>query len=414
MSRMLDNLRRATDRRPKDESAIADLPSRPLPAGRLQDAGLIRHDATAVARHPFVRTGIFAWALVGIVAALAIAGVVLGQLTMLVVPLILALFPAVLLAPAAGVLRRRGVPAALAALLSIFGAIALAAAVVGLLVPAVVGELPGLIESARQGLIQFQAYVDRAPIGLDPAQVEEQLAGARDRVVNFVDQGASAAIISAAEGVVGLLLALVALFFYLKDGTRIAAWLRGLLPQRLQHDATEIGVRTWTTLGSYFRGQMLVALVDATLIGVGLAALRVPLVLPLAALVFLGGLFPIVGAFVSGGFAVLVALADRGPFIALGVLAVVLIVQQVEGHVLAPVVLGRATALHPLAVIVCLTAGGLLLGVLGAFLAVPVAASIARSIAYLRSDDRAVTGPPASNFVPPNTSGPTTTTITGM
>nr|MBA2730123.1 AI-2E family transporter [Euzebyaceae bacterium] len=121
-------------------------------------------------------------------------------------------------------------------------------------------------------------------------------------------------------------------------------------------------------------------------IGIGLVVLRVPLALPLAVLVFFGALFPIVGAFLAGTVAVLVALATNGLPAALAVLVLILVVQQVEGHLLTPILLGRATALHPLAVIAALTAGGILLGVLGAFLSVPLTASAARAIGYLREE----------------------------
>ena len=142
--------------------------------------------------------------------------------------------------------------------------------------------------------------------------------------------------------------------------------------------------RAWTTLGAYFRGQLLVALVDALAIGVALLVLGVPLALPLAVLIFFGGLFPIVGAVVTGALAVLVAMADAGLTMGLIVLGIVLAVQQLESNVLAPLVLGKATALHPLGVLTSLTAGGILLGVLGAFIAVPIAASLVRAIGYLR------------------------------
>ncbi|MEX0657943.1 MAG: AI-2E family transporter, partial [Egibacteraceae bacterium] len=129
----------------------------------------------------------------------------------------------------------------------------------------------------------------------------------------------------------------------------------------------------WTTLGRYFRGQLLVAAVDAVLIGLGLLLLGIPLAVPLAVLIFFGGLFPIVGAVTSGVVAVLVALADAGLATALIVLGLIVAVQQLESNVLEPVVLGKTLALHPLMVLLAITAGAVTLGVLGAFLAVPVA-----------------------------------------
>nr|MBA2578793.1 AI-2E family transporter [Euzebyaceae bacterium] len=156
-------------------------------------------------------------------------------------------------------------------------------------------------------------------------------------------------------------------------------------PRRARADAEAIGARVWFTIGAYIRGQLVIAVVDAVLIGLGLWIVGVPLALPLAVLVFFGGLFPIVGAVAAGIVAVLVALATGGLTSALIVLAIVVAVQQVEGHLLAPIVLGKATELHPVAVIAALTAGAVLLGVLGAFLAVPIAASATRAVGYLRT-----------------------------
>jgi putative heme transporter len=136
--------------------------------------------------------------------------------------------------------------------------------------------------------------------------------------------------------------------------------------------------RSWDTLGSYFRGQLLVALVDAVFIGIGLLILGVPLAVPLAVLIFFGGLFPIVGAVTTGALAVLVALADAGLTTALIVLGLVLLVQQLESNVLEPLILGKAIDLHPIVVLLAITTGAVTLGILGAFLAVPVAAIIGR------------------------------------
>jgi putative heme transporter len=148
-----------------------------------------------------------------------------------------------------------------------------------------------------------------------------------------------------------------------------------------------VGDRVWYTLGAYFRGQLIVAAVDAFFIGLGLFLLGVPLALPLALLVFFGGLFPVVGAFTAGALAVLVALADQGLIVALLVLALNVAVQQAEGNLLEPLIVGRATKLHPLAVLVALTAGAVTFGILGAFLAVPVVASLNAGLGFLFTRD---------------------------
>jgi putative heme transporter len=339
-----------------------------------------------LADRALVRVGAYAWAALGLLLVVVAVGRLLSVLSVLVIPLLLALFPAALLTPPTDRLKRQGAPPAVAALATILGFLVLLAGVVGVLVPQVIAEMPLLIDAVQDGLVRLDAFLRTGPLGLDPGALDEWIervgevaAGEEARRVAL---GLAAAVV---EGVVGLIFLFVALFFYLKDGERIAVWLRDLLPARMRGDANAMGRQAWSTIGSYFRGQLLVALVDAVFIGLGLWVLRVPLALPLAVLVFFGGLFPIVGAFLSGAVAVLVALATQGFWIALAVLGVVVAVQQLESNLLAPVVLGRATALHPLAVILALTAGGVTLGILGAFIAVPIVASVARAIGHLRS-----------------------------
>ncbi|MEX2620397.1 MAG: AI-2E family transporter [Egibacteraceae bacterium] len=335
--------------------------------------------------HPLVRAGALAWGLVGLVVVLVGAAAVLRELSVLVVPFVLALFPAALLSPLMRLLVARRVPPALAALLVIFGSIGLLVGVGSLLAEGIADEAPAMVTSVEEGIADLEAFLDEGPFGLEPDVIAGWLETGREQLIEVGSQAAGSVASAVAEGVAGLLFGLVALFFYLKDGARIADWLRRLFPAHLRTDAKTIGTQAWVTIGSYFRGQLFIALVDAVLIGLGLVLLRVPLALPLAVLIFFGGLFPIVGALASGAVAVLVALAASGPGAALVVLALIVGVQQFEGNVLAPVVLGKATALHPLAVILALAAGGIVLGVLGAFLAVPVAASLTRAIGYLRT-----------------------------
>jgi predicted PurR-regulated permease PerM len=266
------------------------------------------------------------------------------------------------------------------------------------LVPQVAEEVPRLTEQVQSGLSQLQAFLDEGPLGLDPVVVQDTIASAQGAIADsdILRTGVLGAAGALAEITTMLLLLLVVLFFYLKDGNQIAAWLRSLFPASARDDVRIIGTGGWNTIGAYFRGQLFVALVDAIFIGIGLVLIGVPLALPLAVLVFFGGLFPIVGAVASGSIAVLVALASGGVGQALLVVALVLAVQQLEGNVLAPLVLGKATALHPLAVIVSLTIGGILLGVLGAFLAVPVAASLAYAVGHLRRLSNPVAAAPST------------------
>ena len=337
--------------------------------------------------------GLLAWALIGFLLLLWVAAGVVSRLSLVLVPLVIALFPAALLAPASQFLKRRGFRPAMAAGLILGGFLV---AFGGLLVAVgwlIADELGGVTDAVEDGYAEIQDFAaDRFDAELPP--IDELLQQFEDWALGeegpVGDTGAvTGAATATLEVVASTLLGLVALFFYLKDGGRIAAWFVALFPPRLRDDATEISARIWTTLGAYFRGQLAVAAVDALFIGAGLFLLDVPLAFPLSVLVFLGGLFPVVGAFAAGALAVLIALADQGPVIALAVLGINLVVQQLEGDLLAPLIVGRATQLHPLAVLVALTAGGAAFGILGAFLAVPVVASLNAGVRYVVHKDMA-------------------------
>jgi predicted PurR-regulated permease PerM len=334
------------------------------------------------------RAGRTAWALVGIALAVAVLGLIAGELTLVIVPAVLALFPATLLVPVASWLQRRKVPDALAGLITIVAGIALIAGVIGAMVPLVANQAPELVESASEGVAELEELLQDGILGFEAEGIEELLESGREQLGEAGDLAgqAAGAAFAAFEVIAGLLLLVVALFFYLKDGRRLGEGIITTFPPSSRERVRKLAYGSWDTLGRYFRGQLLVAFVDAVLIGIGLVILGVPLALPLAVLIFFGGLFPIVGAVATGGLAVLVALADGGLTTGLIVLAIVIAVQQAESNILEPLILGRVIALHPLVIILSITAGSLALGILGAFLAVPVAAIVARVIDELRED----------------------------
>jgi putative heme transporter len=302
-----------------------------------------------------------------------------------VVPLVLALFPATLLVPVAGWLKERGVPAALASIATIVAGILVIAGIIAGLVPLVAAQVPDLVEAAGDGIGDLRQTLEE-DFGVEIGGLSELMQQAQEAApeVGEIAGSALAGAVVAFETVAGVLLMFVVLFFYLKDGWRLTEGVISLAPAHLRGHAFALAERSWSTLGAYFRGQLLVALVDAVLIGLGLLILGVPLALPLAVLIFFGGLFPVIGAVVTGALAVLVALAFEGLVVALIVLGIVLVVQQLESNVLEPIILGRAIHLHPLVVLASITSGALLLGVLGAFLAVPVAAIVAGVVDYVR------------------------------
>lgn len=338
---------------------------------------------------PLLRLGRFAWAGVGVIVLLALLVLAAVQVAVVVVPLVLALFPAALLAPVVGWLKRHRVPAALASLLTILGGLGLLAAAIALLARVAAAEVPeDLMKSLSQGFQGLEGALGQVPF-LNVQGMEDLGQQLQDMGGGQLPDVAAGLAATAVEVLVGTVFLFVALFFYLKDGKQISDALRTVLPSFIRADVVEMSRRAWRTLGSYFRGQLLVAVVDAVLIGVGLLLLGVPLALPLAAIVFFGGLFPIVGAIVSGALAVLVALADGGLGLGIAVFLLVLAVQQAESNILEPVVLGRAIKLHPLLVVLVITGAAGATGVLGAFLAVPVTASIARAVDYLRENGHA-------------------------
>jgi predicted PurR-regulated permease PerM len=323
----------------------------------------------------------------------------------LVAPLMIGLLLAGLLAPALRLVLAVRLNRSLATLLVLVTGLAVVAGTITLAVNQMIGGLDHMVTSAEEGIADIQEWVQGPPLNMTDADLQ-----------NLVDQGAAwvdentatltSAGLSAVTGTVqfltGLVLALVATFFFLRDGRRIWTFLVGTLPVRARAPMAYAGDGAWRTLTGYVRATVLVALIDAVGIGVGLWVLRVPLALPLAALVFLGAFVPIVGAFLSGTVAVLVALVDAplpgvlnggGPVKALMVLGLIILVQQIEGNVLHPVIMSRAVQIHPLAVIVAVTAGILLAGIIGALVAVPVVAVMNTVIRRLNSYHRPLAGP---------------------
>lgn len=326
-----------------------------------------------------------AWALVGILVVAVAVLVTVQQVSVLVFAVVLAMFPAALLSPLAQRMRDSRVPNGVGAVLLVLSLLLVFLVPAWVIVPMFAAQVGDLEAALSRGLDELRDAVDWSILPGSPDGPRELIQSGVSALMSggVVDQGLAAAqtLLSVSAG---LVLLIVTLFFFIKDGPRIASALLEVVPGRHRRTARDLGAESWWTLGAYLRGQLLVATVDAVFIGLGLWLLGVPLALPLAVLVFFGALFPIVGAFVSGLVAVLVALADAGLITAVLTLVLIVVVQQVEGNLLQPVIMGSIVALHPLVIILVVTGGGLLLGVVGAFLAVPTAAIIARIVDYLR------------------------------
>jgi predicted PurR-regulated permease PerM len=347
----------------------------PSPAGPRRRPG--RHPVGDDSVPTALRTAAaWAWRLIVVLLGAYVLLSAAAYVAVVVVPVIVALLLAALLQPGAAALVRRGWPRSLAAVLMLLVGLGVVAGIITLVVERFIDGFTDLSEQVSAGLEKVRDYiVDTFPV--TERQLDQAVEQAQDFFAGNSDQLASGAITTAAtvgEVFTGIVLALFTLFFFLKDGRSIWLWLVGLFPGEARAYMDEAARRAWRTLIAYVRATVVVALVDAIGIGIGLAVLQVPLVIPLAALVFLGAFIPIIGSFLAGSVAVLVALVAVGPIKALIALAVVVLVMQLEGHVLQPLLLGRAVHVHPLAVVLAIAAGLLIAGIFGALISVPVVA----------------------------------------
>lgn len=312
-----------------------------------------------------------------IVVLLAAALWGIRVLSTVVIPIIIALILASTFWPVTRWLRSKGLPNALTAVIELITIMLLATGVIWLITWAVQGERDTLSAKTQAGLEQFLGWLQTLPITIET----EQLLEWRDELIDWITSasvgaGALAGLSAVATFFTGLVLMIVVLFFFLKDGPAIWRFLLRPFEGAQLARAQRVGEQTVNTLGSYIRGTASVALIDAVGIGIGLAILQVPLVIPLAVLVFLLSFIPLVGATIAGTLGALVALVANGPLSAVLVVAVVILVNQLEGNLLQPVLMGRALKLHALVILLALAAGTVTAGVLGAVLAVPIAAVI--------------------------------------
>lgn len=313
-----------------------------------------------------------------ILLVLALAVVVvyaLVQLKLVVIPVLLAVIIACAAAPVLTWMQARGLPAALATSITLLVGLVVFGGVTTLITLAVRGQWSSLADSAGKGLDQLRDFLLTGPLPIDKAQLDD----ARATITDFLTSsqfgsGALAGVALAGEIVTGAVLTVVILFFFMKDGPRIWNFFLKPLSAPRQARGHRIGHTAVTTLGGYVRGTAIIALVDSVAIGVGLAILGVPLALPLAVIVFIGAFIPLVGATAAGALAALVALVGNGWVVALIVVAIVLAVNQLEGNFLQPVVMAQSLKLHPLVILVALTSGAILGGIVGAVLSVPIAA----------------------------------------
>jgi predicted PurR-regulated permease PerM len=343
-------------------------------------------DVTALVPRGLRISAALAWRFLVVIAALYVIVWLVGYLSVVIIPAAIALLLSALLAPPVHHLVRMRVPRALATALVLVGGLALLGGLLAFVIIQFTDGLPALQKQVGDSLQQIRDWLINGPAHLRQEQLQDFI----NQAIGFLQKNQASITTSAlttastvGEILTGFALTLFILIFFLATGGEIWAFLMRAMPRTVRARVDVAGRRGFASLVSYVRATAAVAVVDAVGIGVGLWILGIPLVIPLATLVFLGAFVPIIGAVVAGGVAVLVALVTKGFVGALIVLAIVIAVMQLESHVLQPLLLGRAVKLHPLAVVMAITAGLVAAGIAGALLAVPLLAVLNAGIRSL-------------------------------
>lgn len=367
----------------------------------------------------------WSWRLLVIAVAGYVVLRVVSQFAVVTFPLAIALLLAALISPVVRAARRAGVPRGLASLLSV----ALTVSLVGVLLTfagqQVVNGATDLADEVVKGLGEIRVWLRDGPLKASDSQINDYIGQVQAAIADWSKNGAvdQAAGIGAAIGHItaGFFIVLFAMYFFLADGERIWSWTVRLTPRAAREHVDSSGRVAWVSLTQFVRATVVVAFVDAVGIGVVAWWLDVPFVLAIGVLVFLGAFVPLIGATVAGGVAVLVALVDQGPLTALFMLIGVIVVQQVEGNVLQPFLMGRFVSVHPLGVIVAIACGLLVAGVAGALVAVPLVAAANAVVLHLadRSDPARIATTDAERHLmepdaPPDAEIPTEATPPGL
>lgn len=336
------------------------------------------------------RTAMGCLYLLIIAATLWLLGQVVARLAIVVIPVAVALLFAALLAPLSARLVGWGWPKWLATLTVLLGGIGLAGGLVYFMIVTLIDGLPDLQARLTESFETLKKWLTTGPLGMSPDQLDSMLADGKNWFSEHrgdLAAGALGALSTAGTLLAGFVLVVFILIFFLHDGDRMWRVMISPLPSAARERADKAGRRTFHDLSAYVRATMLVAMIDAVGIGLGLFFTGVPLVLPLSALVFLAAFVPVVGAFVSGLVAILVALVSQGFVVALIVAGVVVLVQQLEGNVFEPLIMSKSVKLHPVAVILAVAIGVELAGVVGALFAVPLLAAIRAIFASLADQE---------------------------
>ena len=343
---------------------------------------------------PVEIAGQFAWRILAVVAVLVVAGLLIIQLKDIVIPLLVALLISALLVPIVNFLVRHKWPKALAVATTLIGFLAVVTGLFWLVIAQVRAGFPDLQDRSLAAFEDFKVFLAGEPFDISEKDFNgyiDQAFTAIEANSDFLVNGALNVGTTAGHVLTGALIALFATIFILIDGRGVWAWIVRLFPRKARRALDGSGQAGWMTLTTFVKVQIFVAFIDAVGIGIGAFFIGLtipggfPLLIPITIAVFLGSFIPVVGAVATGSLAILVALVFGGPFAAIAMAAVVLGVQQLEGHVLQPLVLGSAVKVHPLAVVFAVAAGAGIAGIAGALFAVPVVAVANVMVNYVAS-----------------------------
>jgi putative heme transporter len=377
---------------PREPASANGRPRPPVPAERRRPVD--RPPPDEAVRYGLRLAAGYAWRSVAVAIAVYLVFVALGRVSFVAVSVFVGLLITALLRPLTDLLARR-LPRGVAVGIALLQAVVVVSGVVTFVATSAVGQFGRLIGQLASGIREIEALLSAPPLRL-PAGELNRLAG---QAVGWLTENRGELAVQAAgearvvaELFTGLALAVFCSLFFLHSGERMWAWVLAQLPvRRPRWDAAARA--GWTAFAGYTRGVVFVAVSNATLVGIALTLLKVPLALPLSLLVLLGAFIPLIGAPIALAFATLVALAGRGPLTALAVLVLIVVIGQIEGHVLQPMIMSRAVKLHPVVVAVSVASGTVLAGIIGAVVAVPMVAVAWATFAQLRVSDPDDEGP---------------------
>jgi predicted PurR-regulated permease PerM len=382
-------------------------PAAPAPGARKVLTGPERKKAVEEAIPVGVEVaGQWAWRILAVIAVLVVFGILIATLKEIVIPFMVSILISALLVPFKNVMMRIGWPRWVAVVVAMVVALIVISGLIFVIVQQVRSGLPDIETRSVVAFNSFRDFLRTSPLQISDAQLNgyvDQIGQAIQANSSTLLNGAVSVGTTAVSLITGTLLTLFATIFILIDGAGIWAWVVRLFPRKSRPAIDGAGRAGWVTLTSFVRAQITVAAVDAVGITlgafiIGLVAGGFPLLIPIGILVFLGSFIPVVGAVVAGALAVLVALVYDGPVAALFMLGVVILVQELEGHFLQPVLMGSAVKVHGLAVVFAVAGGSFLAGIPGALFAVPVVAVVNVMVKYIaRGEWRAVPKPQLSD-----------------